>query len=65
MQSKKLENSTAVILAKARIQYFQCVLDPGLRRGDVSGTFFVTVKLDVLSKKSIRRTRSNLTIFLH
>ena len=32
-----------VILAKARIQYFQTLLDPGLRRGDALEGLFDTL----------------------
>jgi hypothetical protein len=37
---KSRKNSTVVILAQARIQSFQYVLDPGLRRGDEFGAFY-------------------------
>jgi hypothetical protein len=37
--------SFPVIPAKAGIQYFQKLLDPGLRRGDESGTFYGFINL--------------------
>ena len=39
INASQLQNSYSVIPAKAGIQSYQCILDPGFRRGDEKSRF--------------------------
>jgi hypothetical protein len=51
---KDQKAGVSVIPAKAGIQFFQHVLDPGFRRGDAQETFYETIEIALTGRSSVK-----------